>query len=57
MIKHLEYDFEDGTRVEFTKYMINVGNGSDNSRDAYNNGKRDNMITYGRTWKRCEITI
>jgi hypothetical protein len=25
MIKHLEYDFEDGTRVEFTKYMIDNG--------------------------------
>lgn len=25
MIKQLEYDFEDGTRVEFTKYMIDNG--------------------------------
>ena len=101
---------EDDDKLDFRPHKLRVGNGSDNSRDAYNNGKRDNMITsrmscasyingvlereyakqsdaeiylkslgyekarqghislmlnpetkrksaYGRTWKRCEITI
>jgi hypothetical protein len=36
---------EDDDKLDFRPHKLRVGNGSDNSRDAYNNGKRDNMIT------------